>query len=432
MTTPVSSAPPVQQQAPVQNPGTPQQINPKAATIALVAYVGLAALCAVGAAYAGAATLLGGSLIVLASVLTLCSIGIALEIYKGLSSNKPEEQLGKHHPLDLRQVSDPVKIGHRIAKATAQAAAAGEGAYNKAFDTALQAPNPFTGHSAAIDVGGTKVGVAELQGMRPTMEDRHIASQIKFTSGGAEQNAKVFGIFDGHGGDEASDFVSKNIESYLSKNLSLYCETGITDAGIYQALRQTFVELDADCHLAAGTTACVTVMINGDLYVANAGDARAVLKNGDSNMPRILGGYTAQALSKDQKPASPDMLKGINNRGGVVIQPPGHPPRVNGNLAVARSIGDWTMLDLDGNQMKVVSPLPKISKISAKEIQKGSELIIACDGLYDVTPSSSQVAKAVKSCKTTGKDNKMTAEAMATAAVQAGSTDNVSVMVITL
>lgn len=166
-------------------------------------------------------------------------------------------------------------------------------------------------------------------------------------------------------------------------------------------------------------------MIDGDLWVANAGDSRAVLKNGDSSWP--LFGYSVQQLSRDLKPGDSDMRRGIERRGGFVAR--NGCLRVNGCLAVARAIGDWCLKGADGK--KCVSPLPKISKVPKSKIWSGSNLVIACDGLWDVA-SSKQAIQAVKTEKQKGLNLDTVASNLASAAYHANSEDNISVMVVDL
>lgn len=64
------------------------------------------------------------------------------------------------------------------------------------------------------------------------------------------------------------------------------------------------------------------------LYSANVGDTRAVLKRGTK----------AVRLSHDHKPYNPEEISRIRECGGFVS---GDVGRVNGVIAVARSIGDF-------------------------------------------------------------------------------------------
>ena len=74
-----------------------------------------------------------------------------------------------------------------------------------------------------------------------------------------------------------------------------------------------------------GCTACVVLMKNQTLYVANAGDSRTVLaKKGK-----------AVELTVDHKPELESELKRITKAGGSVVD-----GRVDGNLNLSRAFGD--------------------------------------------------------------------------------------------
>ena len=62
--------------------------------------------------------------------------------------------------------------------------------------------------------------------------------------------------------------------------------------------------------LQAGCTAVVAVLKGRHLFVANAGDSRAVLARGS----------VAMALSEDHKPASPTEKSSITTAGGFVSE----------------------------------------------------------------------------------------------------------------
>lgn len=64
--------------------------------------------------------------------------------------------------------------------------------------------------------------------------------------------------------------------------------------------------------LQVGCTAVVAVLKGGELYIANAGDSRAVLSRGKNAVP----------LSEDHKPASASEKSRITNAGGFVSEVP--------------------------------------------------------------------------------------------------------------
>ncbi|KAI6125766.1 phosphatase 2C-like domain-containing protein [Pisolithus croceorrhizus] len=97
------------------------------------------------------------------------------------------------------------------------------------------------------------------------------------------------------------------------------------------------------------------------LYTANAGDARAVLCRAGK----------AVRLTYDHKGSDRQEAKRITDAGGFVMS-----GRVNGVLAVTRSLGDSSM-----KEFVVGSPYTTETQLCDED----EFLILACDGLWDIT-----------------------------------------------
>lgn len=156
------------------------------------------------------------------------------------------------------------------------------------------------------------------------MED----AQVHVPNFGGVENQAFIGVFDGHGGHEASKWCSQHLHEVLSIHLgnsSLFIsilqhlQTYLTDrphAGLEELLRQTFLDVDNVMSTLSfsesGTTAAVAVFClesrSGNppvrvLYCANAGDSRIVLcRNG-----------RAERLSCLHKLDNPDERSRIEN-----------------------------------------------------------------------------------------------------------------------
>jgi len=116
-----------------------------------------------------------------------------------------------------------------------------------------------------------------------------------------------------------------------------------------------------------GSTLCLAVIdiMNSIVHVANCGDSRCALY--DHRTKSIFW------RSKDHSPSDPKEKKRINDAGGFIIHYRGT-PRVQGSLAVSRSIGDHYMKDY-------IISLPDVTKIELHPYEKIS-IIIASDGLW--------------------------------------------------
>ena len=119
----------------------------------------------------------------------------------------------------------------------------------------------------------------------------------------------LFGVFDGHGsnGELVSDYAMWKVQELLLATADLNADT------ITQALIFAFEETDRllatpEVNIAArasGAAAVVVVIIGNTLFVANAGDSRAVLAHTDTQS----GAMVVTALTEDQKPDLPEEVR---------------------------------------------------------------------------------------------------------------------------
>jgi protein phosphatase PTC1 len=141
----------------------------------------------------------------------------------------------------------------------------------------------------------------------------------------------------------------------------------------------------------------------GTLYTANAGDGRIVLCQGGK----------AIRLSYDHKASDKREQQRIQEAGGFVAH-----DRVAGVLAVSRALGDEELKEF-------VIGRPFTAKV--KLTKESQFLILACDGLWDVC-SDQEACHLIQGV--VSRDQKAAATILVDYAMQAGSTDNISVMVV--
>lgn len=242
-----------------------------------------------------------------------------------------------------------------------------------------------------------KIGIAWLKGKRPDMEDAHLATHIEVNG----TRYPLFAIFDGHGGDSCSCYLEAYLPDYIAAELPKALAAQNPEIAIYNMLKLAFVKLTDDYRKAiydlhvqhgitdegdmdfAGSTATAVLVINGSLYTANIGDTRAIISTPQSVI----------ALSKDAKPEIEKFKRGVEKRGGRVIKSAetGWIYRVvkeESMLAIARAAGHHEI-------RSAVNPRSEITKYSLDSIPESSFLVIACDGLWDVT-SSAQVSHSIQ------------------------------------
>lgn len=157
--------------------------------------------------------------------------------------------------------------------------------------------------------------------------------------------------------------------------------------------RDAFVATDHKFYLAAheqtracGTTALAALVWGSTIYIANAGDSRAVL---------CRDGKPLQ-LTNDHRPTCQTELQRVQEHGGFVCAE----ARVNGHLAVTRALGDFTseLKSMQGGAL--VGPLTAEPDVITHHLTRGDEfLVLACDGLFDMFSSERVVELARDSLK---------------------------------
>lgn len=247
-------------------------------------------------------------------------------------------------------------------------------------------------------------GACEMQGWRLNMEDAMI------TNMNFDKDIALFGVFDGHGGKEASKVVEDNYERIL-KETEAY-KNGDYKTALYDSFMQTDVflgseegkkqmmavaienpeaknpllkmltggedkpheERSEESYMldSKGCTANV-VLINGDeIICANAGDSRCVLASEGK----------AIDLSEDHKPENEIERNRIIKAGSEIVE-----GRVDGNLNLSRSLGDLKHKQKPGLKPEE-QPITCAPDLQTRKIQPTDDFIImACDGIWEVKTS---------------------------------------------
>eukprot|EP01114_Cavostelium_apophysatum_P019480 TRINITY_DN6296_c0_g1_i2.p1 TRINITY_DN6296_c0_g1~~TRINITY_DN6296_c0_g1_i2.p1 ORF type:complete len:334 (-),score=77.35 TRINITY_DN6296_c0_g1_i2:325-1326(-) len=247
------------------------------------------------------------------------------------------------------------------------------------------------------------IGYAETIGRRPTMEDEiRVVGKLRTN----HQEEDYVAVFDGHGGKECSEFAAAHLHKILAKKLDEL-------ATVEQSLKQSFLELNEmikTTNKGGGTTALVALITEKKVYIANAGDSRAVFLKGDDTT----------AITNDHKPDLPEEEDRIVKSGGKVTRITNKAgktiSRVNGMLAVSRALGDIFL-------QPHVTAEPEIHSFDMSPSDK--YLILGCDGVWDVLSNEETTFLASLS-----DDPEEAAIKIRDTALNKGSADNISVAVI--
>ena len=220
-------------------------------------------------------------------------------------------------------------------------------------------------------------GAGRTRGRRSYMEDVDFFFPNMKVSEKLGGRFSVFGVLDGHGGQDCARYCSEEIPTKIAALL----RNGKCPA---EALFQSFLETDREFvtsrNDASGSTCSLVLWDHiGSFYIANTGDTRAVLCRSGR----------AIDLTIDRKAIDPDEIARICEAGGYVAN-----GRVMGSLAVSRALGDA--------QLKTRAPRPliadpDITTYTASMVEGASAamdefILVATDGLWDVMSSAEAVA----------------------------------------
>ncbi|CAA7056608.1 unnamed protein product [Microthlaspi erraticum] len=264
-----------------------------------------------------------------------------------------------------------------------------------------------------------------------------------------------FGVYDGHGGAQVADFCHDRINFALVEAIERSKEE-LCKKNTGESRQVQWEKVFVDCYLKVdgevkgkisrpgvgssdrmvleavspgnvGSTAVVALVCSSHIIVSNCGDSRAVLLRGKDSMP----------LSVDHKPDREDEYARIEKAGGKVIQRLG--ARVSGVLPISRSIGDEYL-------EPYVIPDPEVTFMP--RAREDECLILASDGLWDVMSNQDACEFARKRIlwwhkkngalplaeRGVGEDHACQAAAdyLSKLALQKGSKDNVSIIVVDL
>ncbi|KAJ7561556.1 hypothetical protein O6H91_03G033000 [Diphasiastrum complanatum] len=214
----------------------------------------------------------------------------------------------------------------------------------------------------------------------------------------------LFGVFDGHGGSRAAEYVKHNLFENIVKHPKFVSDTKQAIAEAYKQTDSDYLKTEHNQYRDAGSTASTAVLVGERLLVANLGDSRAVLSKAGE----------AVALSTDHKPNRTDERQRIEEAGGVVMW--AGTWRVGGVLAVSRAFGDRLL-------KKYISAIPEIQE---EMIEDDMEfLVLASDGLWDVVSNQAAVTL-VQSIS----DPEEAARRLCEEAFRKGSADNITCVVV--
>ncbi|KAL2945215.1 Protein phosphatase 2C 16 [Bienertia sinuspersici] len=319
-------------------------------------------------------------------------------------------------------------------------------------------------------------GFTSICGRRPEMEDalavvpffQRLPAKLlmgeNILNGITESLSQVvhfYGVYDGHGGCQVANYCRDHLHQALAEEIDVVKQSFLTrssEENMQQqwekAFSRCFLKVDAEvggtkqrpsvgssnvseanvepiAPETVGSTAVVAIVCPTHIIVANCGDSRAVLCRGKAPMP----------LSVDHKPDRKDEWDRIEAADGKVIQWNGY--RVFGVLAMSRSIGKY---EGDRYLKPWIIPDPEVTIV--QRAKDDDCLILASDGLWDVLTNEEVCDAARRRILLWHKKNgpniasdrgngvdlaaQAAADYLSKLALQKGSKDNITVVVVDL
>lgn len=268
-------------------------------------------------------------------------------------------------------------------------------------------------------------GHTSLQGPRPTMEDRIIMhddlnEHFPHTLS-AQTNRAFYAVFDGHAGDEVAILASEIVDQCIITEATF---TASSSELVRQSLADGLVKADAKIvdtanlnRWSSGATAVVVAIVGERLYSANLGDSEAIVcvNKGNTRVPHCL-------IHK-HKPTDDRERDRIIAAGAPVFR-----GRIMGKLAVSRALGD-SEYKMPRTKANFVSNEPYSASLELNETHEF--IVLACDGLWDKM-THQEVIDYVHEHLALGQNSQQISELLAQHALDKGSRDNVTVIIVLL
>lgn len=220
-----------------------------------------------------------------------------------------------------------------------------------------------------------EANAAEDKGSRHTMEDAWVVLPDASLDSGGTLRCAHFAIFDGHGGRLAAEYAQKHLHAnILSSGLprELFnvkaAKKAILDG--FRKTDESLLQESAAGGWQDGATAVCVWVLGQTVFVANIGDAKAVVAR--SSDVDGISSLKAIVLTREHKAIYPQERARILKAGGTVSSN----GRLQGRLEVSRAFGDRHFKKVG------VTATPDIHSFDLTE--REHFIILGCDGLWGV------------------------------------------------
>ncbi len=181
--------------------------------------------------------------------------------------------------------------------------------------------------------------------------------------------AALYAVFDGHGGNIVSDYLSRHLAQHLTSQPDL---EQLLQQSPLKALTNALLACERDVlarHYDAGSTAVLVLILDDMLYHCNVGDSRAILLS--------RGTLDVRLLSTDHKAEEPSERARLQ-AAGAFIDSEGY---LEGQVLMSRNVGSAHIKLEPANAGKLICE-PATGSVSLGPDDVA--VILACDGVTDV------------------------------------------------
>jgi serine/threonine protein phosphatase PrpC len=256
-----------------------------------------------------------------------------------------------------------------------------------------------------------KIYFTSVKGRRDANEDRHNII-LNINENDSNLNPiNLFGVYDGHGGSWVSKYLEANIPNYYMNKKFVPPFDDDFHRKVFMLIQSEL--LKNKLGYSSGSTCLLNIM-----YKYNNSIFMNVINLGDSRMVIVNSKGISQSITKDHKPDDSVEKSRLTKMGGEIYKDSEGVYRI-GDLSLSRAFGD-------GDNAPYISQKPDI--FVKKITPETKYIVMACDGLWDIIDSEDLGSVINKILKKKNQDN--IAVGLANWALDNGSTDNVSVIVI--
>tara|TARA_Y100000385_G_scaffold190689_2_gene197096 strand:+ start:3670 stop:4539 length:870 start_codon:yes stop_codon:yes gene_type:complete len=249
-----------------------------------------------------------------------------------------------------------------------------------------------------------------IQGNRKSMEDYYYIDVI--------ENIKAIALFDGHGGDDISNILPKllkNINRYVLdyKNLNINIEN------LSKKISKEFIFIDKmlmkNFFYRIGSTAIILYIFDNNIISINLGDSKSMFINYQFEKKFETNVHRPNEII--------EYYRIINSNNKVTLNNKIY--RINNQLSVSRSFGDFRLKILNSKYDGINSPVSVIPDIYNFFIDENLFIIVATDGFWDYIKYH-EIIDIIK--KYNSDDTNKISHNLILKSIENGSNDNISLI----